>query len=70
MARCTEGHETRCAESKGDRCDCRCGGTNHGIAHLQMSFDEVVQDVADRCGEPVLTLDGTVLALPSAGDRS
>lgn len=27
---CSKGWKKRCGKSKGSRCECKCGGTNHG----------------------------------------
>jgi hypothetical protein len=43
MAECGRGWAKRCASSKGKKCRCQCGGTNHGRSKL----DAAAQDVID-----------------------
>lgn len=32
---CTKGHEDKCERAKSEKCDCDCGGRNHGIKNVK-----------------------------------
>src|SRR5919204_2993854 len=62
--KCGRGWAARCENATTSRCRCRCGGTQHGVAHraaaTMMSEDDRVDDrgrrwECDRCGYIVIT---------------
>lgn len=44
MADCGKGWARRCAEARGTRCRCKCGGENHGKAWRNAQSQEGLKD--------------------------
>jgi hypothetical protein len=53
---CSKGWKRRCAEARGARCRCRCGGANHGKAWQSAQVhEENRKQESERLPLPLLT---------------
>ena len=54
MADCGRGWARRCAEARGTRCRCKCGGENHGKALQKAQAKDDLRDEAQPQREEAL----------------
>jgi len=67
---CGKGWANRCAHSRGKKCQCRCGGRNHGAAYRRSVQLGVLGSVYNICKSPPAVRQDTLFRFVRSADRS